>query len=108
PPPVGELATWLVPIKFHVPAEAFAAGVIAAGATTASAATAAAMDLLTFSPPSIGKNRLRSAPFHITDRCLCVWCLDVTTAADVKCQGARLLMWSPSPWLLQPRFSERG
>ncbi len=55
PPLVGELATWFVPIKFHVPAEAFAAGVIAAGANTASAATAAAMDLLTFSPPSFGR-----------------------------------------------------
>src|SRR5439155_23242887 len=46
-------------------------------------------DLLPFSPPSIGKNRLRSAPFHITDRCLCVWCLDVTPAAEMKCLRAR-------------------
>jgi len=44
--------------------------------STASAATAAAMELLTVSPPSIGKDRLRSAPFHITDRCLYVWGFD--------------------------------
>src|SRR5207245_8131717 len=41
------------------------------------------------------KNRLRSAPFHITDRRLCVWCFDGDTSCRMKCQGASLVVLFP-------------